>query len=323
MEILVIGGTQFVGLRLVWELHRRGHDITLLNRGKTEAELPDGIERLYADRRKPDEVKEALSGKIFEAVFDIIGYYEQDVKLMMDVLRGNIAHYIFCSTASVYQSTEVFPIKEDFPLWQEKTPDDPFYSDYGYNKVLCENAVMEQDDFEATVIRPMYIYGPFNPIYRERYFYDRITKDRPILIPGHQNNILQFGHVDDLAKAFCQTLQNEDAYGKAFNISGAEYVTLNGLTNAIARALDKSVEIIRYDIDLVKDVKSDYKNPIFPFDWKNNMFEDISAAQENLNWTPEYDLVSGMKMTFEWYNEQGLDSVEPNFDIDDALQGLV
>ena len=51
MKVLVMGGTQFNGLALVRELVRTGHDVTTLNRGKTAAELPPSVRRLYADRR--------------------------------------------------------------------------------------------------------------------------------------------------------------------------------------------------------------------------------------------------------------------------------
>ncbi|MFQ5827368.1 MAG: NAD-dependent epimerase/dehydratase family protein, partial [Dehalococcoidia bacterium] len=62
MRALVLGGTRFVGLSLVYALAREGFEITILNRGKTQAQLPPGIKRRRADRRNPDEVRSALSG---------------------------------------------------------------------------------------------------------------------------------------------------------------------------------------------------------------------------------------------------------------------
>jgi nucleoside-diphosphate-sugar epimerase len=70
---MVIGGTRFVGLRLVKILAEYGHDITLLNRGKTQVDLPSGVKRLYADRRNPTEISQVLKSQDFEMVCDMTG----------------------------------------------------------------------------------------------------------------------------------------------------------------------------------------------------------------------------------------------------------
>ena len=60
MKVLVMGGTKFNGLALVWELCQAGHDVTILNRGKTAANLPGGVHRLYADRNDMGALRTAL-----------------------------------------------------------------------------------------------------------------------------------------------------------------------------------------------------------------------------------------------------------------------
>ena len=62
MRVLVMGGTQFNGLALVHELCRTGHEVVILNRGKTEADLPHGVERVFADRTNHDQMREVLGG---------------------------------------------------------------------------------------------------------------------------------------------------------------------------------------------------------------------------------------------------------------------
>ncbi len=90
MKVLVIGGTRFVGLRLVRLLASKGHDITLLNRGKTEAQLPPGLKRLYADRRNSAAVKSALNGQSFDAVFDMTAYQAVNVAPVVESLMGKV-----------------------------------------------------------------------------------------------------------------------------------------------------------------------------------------------------------------------------------------
>ncbi len=71
MNVLVMGGTQFNGLALVWELARQGHNVTILNRGKTEADIPVGVTRLTGDRTDEASIRAALGGKEFECIFDV------------------------------------------------------------------------------------------------------------------------------------------------------------------------------------------------------------------------------------------------------------
>ena len=62
MKVLVMGGTRFNGLALVHELVRHGHDVTIFNRGQTEATLPRGVRRLYGDRTDHDGMREVFAG---------------------------------------------------------------------------------------------------------------------------------------------------------------------------------------------------------------------------------------------------------------------
>ena len=92
-----MGGTQFNGLALVHELVRQGHDVTIVNRGQTDAPLPEGINRLYADRTDHDQVREVLGGSEFDVVFDVSAYHPDDVALMMDLFEGHTGQYVFAS----------------------------------------------------------------------------------------------------------------------------------------------------------------------------------------------------------------------------------
>jgi 2'-hydroxyisoflavone reductase len=92
MKVLVVGGTQFNGLALVRELVRRGHEVTTLNRGQTEAKLPRSVRRLYCDRTDAAKLREVLGTEEWDCVQDISGYRPEDVELMVDILRGRVGH---------------------------------------------------------------------------------------------------------------------------------------------------------------------------------------------------------------------------------------
>ena len=136
MKVLVIGGTRFVGLRLVQLLAEQGHEITLLNRGKTQAELPASVKRIYADRRNADEVLQVLQNLEVDVVYDITGYQVRNLEPIVAVLSGKIKHYIFQSTGAVYAPSELLPIREDFPTITPETAP-PGEAVYALEKEQC------------------------------------------------------------------------------------------------------------------------------------------------------------------------------------------
>ena len=107
MRILVMGGTRFNGLHLVYELLKHGHEVTILNRGITEAPVPKIVKRLYADRKDPQQLGNALQNLEFDVVFDISAYVVEDVKYLTDIMVGRTGHYIFASSTVVYAENNI------------------------------------------------------------------------------------------------------------------------------------------------------------------------------------------------------------------------
>ena len=137
MKVLVMGGTQFNGLALVHELAQSGHDVTILNRGQSEANLPLGIHRVFADRTDEAQMRDVLGSVDVDAVIDVSAYRPFDVELMVDIFRGRIAHYIFISSTVIYATSDLLPITEDHPVDRS-----PTQNDYGINKLLCEDILI-------------------------------------------------------------------------------------------------------------------------------------------------------------------------------------
>ncbi len=106
----------FNGLTLVRELCKHGHDVTVLNRGKTEAILPRGVQRLFADRTDEGALRQTLGGLEFDCVFDVSAYRPEDVRLMTEIFRGRTGHYVFISSTVIYAASDLLPIHEGFPL---------------------------------------------------------------------------------------------------------------------------------------------------------------------------------------------------------------
>src|SRR5213076_182995 len=148
MQILVLGGTKFLGRHVAEIALGRGHDLTLFNRGQTHPELFPEAEKLRGDR---DGDLDALRGRSFDAVVDTSGYVPRIVEQTIDAL-GDVGHYTFVSSISVYADLSI-PSIEQALVAQLEEPTEEWREAYGELKALCEDVVRERHP-DAFIPRP-------------------------------------------------------------------------------------------------------------------------------------------------------------------------
>lgn len=307
MRILIVGGTRFIGVYLTKLLVKNGHEVVLFNRGNKPAPV-DGLQQIHGDRTDAAQLQDKLANESFDAIFDNNGRELSDTKPLADLFKGKVKHFVYMSSAGVYLKSDRLPHREGDPV-------DPKSRHKGKNDT--ENYLTEQG-LPFTSIRPTYIYGPqnYNPL--EAWFFDRIARDRPIPIPGNGFHITQLGHCADLAKAMAAVLGNEKAIGEIYNVSGDRYVTFDGLARACAEAAGKSpdaIKIIHYN-----PKEFDFgKRKAFPMRVQH-FFADVHKAMTELDWQPDFDLLSGLKDSFQNdYLASGADKAEVDFSLDDEI----
>ncbi len=305
MRILVMGGTRFIGVYLTRLLVAQGHEVVLFNRGNRPAPV-EGVSQLTGDRKDPAQLKAALAGQKFDAVFDNNGRERSDTQSLVEALEPGFKQFIYVSSAGVY-------LKSDQPPLMEGDPVDPKSRHKG--KFETEQYLQEQR-VPFTSIRPVYIYGPqnYNPV--ERWFFERIVRDRPLPIPGNGLHVTQLGHVHDLAQAMVNVLGNEKAVGQIYNVAGERFITFDGLAKACAIAAGRdpaTVKLVHYD-----PATFDFgKRKAFPLRMQH-FFASVTKAQTELNWQPKFDLVNGLKDSFE-QDFTAQDQPEPDFSLDDEI----
>jgi len=307
MRILIMGGTRFIGVYLTQMLVEQGHEVVLFNRGNRPAPT-SGVRQIQGDRTHADEIKEKLSSEHFDAIFDNNGRELTDTQPLTEIFQDRVQHFVYMSSAGVYLPTDQMPHVEGDPV-------DPKSRHRGKHET---EAYLAGLGLPWTAIRPTYIYGPKNYNELESWFFDRIVRDRPIPIPGNGLHITQMGHVKDLARAMCQVLGSAKASGQIYNVSGDRYVTFDGLARACATAVGKSadsVNIIHYD-----PKQFDFgKRKTFPFRVQH-FFTCVNKAMTELDWHPEYDLLSGLKDSFvNDYLTSRRDTAEVDFSVDDEI----
>jgi len=307
MRILIMGGTRFIGVYLTKILVEQGHEVVLFNRGNKPAPV-EGVQQIHGDRKDATQLKEKLSGEAFDAIFDNNGRETSDTQPLAEIFKDKVQHFVYMSSAGVYLKSDQMPHVEGDPV-------DPKSRHKGKHET---EAYLDTQGMPFTAIRPTYIYGPQNYNDLEAWFFDRIVRDRPILIPSSGLYITQLGHCKDLARAMSLVLGNQQAIGQIYNVSGDRYVTFDGLANACIVAAGKSPE----DFDLLhyNPKKFDFgKRKAFPLR-SQHFFADVQKAKTQLNWEPEYDLISGLKDSFQNdYLASGRHEAEVDFSLDDQI----
>ncbi len=230
MNILILGGTKFLGRHLVDSALARGHEVTLFNRGKTNPGLFPNVETILGDR---EHDLEKLAGRAWDAVIDVAGYYPRIVRLSATGLERSVGRYVFISSISVYADTSKIGINESDPVGkiEDETIEEITGESYGPLKALCEKTVLDLYGDRGLVIRPGLIVGPNDPTDRFTYWTQRVARGGEIFAPEKPEVPAQIVDVRDLADFTIQLIE-EKASG-TYNATGPDYeLTLGAMLDA-------------------------------------------------------------------------------------------
>ncbi|CAB1098551.1 unnamed protein product [Ectocarpus sp. CCAP 1310/34] len=320
-RVLVIGGTRFSGLYLTKELHSRGHEVVLYNRGQTaNKQLPcesdaeyakrmEDVKTIVGDRKDPEVCQSALGGEKFDAVFDMNAREVSDTKAVADVFKGKVDHYVFMSSAGVYLKSELMPHREEDATDPKSRHKGKFESE----------AYLAEIGMPYTSIRPTYIYGPLNYNPLEQYFFERLDQDRTVIVPGHGQHLTGLGHVKDLARAMANVLGKESAKGQVYNVQDNRAITFDGMVRACAEAMGKDPAAVK--IKHFEPANFDFgKKKAFPMR-PGHFFASCEKAMTDLDWAPEYNTVDGLRDSYEndFVHKKAAGGLKNDFECDDKV----
>src|SRR5262245_10010363 len=299
MNVLVLGGTRFVGLRLDEELLRRGNRLAVLNRGKSAAALPPEVVRLQADRRDDAQVRAALAGRAFDAIVDVSCYSEASARLMVDLYRGRVGHYVFVSTAGVYAPADQIPIDEDFPL--DHRPETGVYLG---EKVKAEDTLQrawEEERFPVTVVRPPVVFGPQEYLWeREPAIFARLEQGRPVPLRASPRSFCHIADVDDLARLMANVLERDGAAGRAYNCALPKAVT----AEYIVRTCAALVGVPARTVEITREQAMKLRGNIPPIGSDRLALLNIARAQAELGDWQQATIESCLEACWAYYRTQ-------------------
>jgi 2'-hydroxyisoflavone reductase len=244
MELLVLGGTGFIGPHIVRHAMARGHRVSIFTRGRRDADLPPGVIRLVGDR---DGQLEALRGKRWDAVIDDSAIDPNWVRQSAALLKNAVGRYLFTSSTGVYYPYLTRGAHEALPVRVEITDEKDTAEAYGVSKAQCERIVQEQFGGRALIMRPNYIVGPGDTTDRFPYWPVRMARGGEVLAPGTPDDPAQFVDVRDLAEFMVRMI--ETAQGGVFNVAGprATVTTMPEFLETLRTAINPSARLTFVD----------------------------------------------------------------------------
>lgn len=298
-DILVIntnsGGHAVIGYSLCKKLAADGHKVTFNIVGEQGSDkmkkapftaLYDltgaGVEVCWAN---PEDIPNKHSGRKYQVVIDNNGKDKDSVRPVADFAHFTGAEqFLYVSSAGIYKKT-------DLP---------PHFEGDAVNPKASHVAV---EEYLATLncapsyFRPQYITGAQKNKDCEEYFFDRIVRNRPVLIPGSGMQMTNIAHHEDLASMIAAAVGNDAAKGNIFNCVNDRGITLEGMAKLCAKVAGREVEIVYYD---PAELNIDGIKKAFPF--RNQHFYSYPGnARELLGWRPSHDLEEDLAEMYAQY----------------------
>lgn len=278
MKVLITGGTVFASRYTAEYFVKKDHEVYVLNRNSRSQSK--GVKLINCDRHN---LGGTLKNINFDLVIDVTAYKKDDISDLLEGL-GKFGEYVMISSSAVYPETNIQPFTEE-----QKLDENIYWRDYGTNKIKAEWLLLEKVP-NAYILRPPYLYGAMNNLYREAFVFDCAEKNLPFYVPKDGKMPLQFFDIEDMCR-FIEIIIEKKPSQHIFNVGNSHIIDINEWVILCYKVLDKTPEI-KYVNENIN--QRDY----FPF-LDYGYILDVTKQQELMpNVKP---LEIGLKQSYEWY----------------------
>jgi 2'-hydroxyisoflavone reductase len=303
LDLLILGGTGFLGPHQVEHALARGHRITLFNRGRSGPGLyGDRVEVLIGNRdTRIDQGLKALEGtRRWDAVIDNSGYLPRHVRDSATLLNERIGRYVYVSTVAVYDPSGGEVIDESSPLRPLPDPnlEEMSWATYGPQKAECDRVVRSVLSERATIVRPTYIVGPGDDTDRFTYWVERGAQGGDLLGPPEPKKELQWVDVRDLCPWIVSLAERN--FTGVFTAAGpASAMSWEQTLNTLASGATQPAKFHWATAAVLKDLQIEL--PLVSPGRPSRHFANEASRKAGLDYRP---LADTAKATLEWWREQ-------------------
>lgn len=278
-RVLVTGGTVFVSRYIAEYFVKQQAEVYVLNRNTRKQS--QGVTLIQADRH---DLGDTLRNLHFDVVIDT-AYTGDDVRLLLDAL-GSFDDYIFISSSAVYPQDNPQPFREDGVLGVNS-----FWGQYGLDKIDAETTLRTRVP-HAYLLRPPYLYGEMNNVYREAFVFDCALSNRAFYLPRDGEMKLQFFHIDDLCRLITIILrQKPDQH--IFNVGNNEVLSIREWVELCYDVVGRKAKFVNVYDEINQRTYFSF------YDYEYRL--DVSFAKSLMADT--IPMAEGLKRSYQWYKE--------------------
>lgn len=318
MRVLVLGGTGFIGAPAVRALHELGHTVTVLHRGETIAELPDGISRLTGDRTRLGELRGELGDIAADVVLDVLASTEADALELVRTFAGTAARVVVLSSQDVYRAhaklleqesgpPDPIPLAEESPLRSVPDPRDEAPRGNGGAKVLVERVVCGEPRLRATILRLPAVYGPGDRQHRLFDVLKRVDDGRPaIVLPKSAAGWRRTrAYVEDVAVAIARACSADHAAECTYNLGERSPLSLAAWVEKVARIAGFRGDVVSAPDDLLPPQLR------LPIDPEHELVADTTRIRRELAYRDPLTREEGLRRTIAWERANPPERIDP------------
>lgn len=318
LNILILGGTSFLGPHQIAYAISRGHSITTFTRGKTQPtihkDLFQKVEQLTGDRN--DDLT-ALHNRKWDAVIDNSGRNAKWTKDSAALLKDNCEIYLYTSSTGVYypyinndqdEEMKVVLSEPEGIEGEEKI-------EYGYGVMKANSEIEAINQFgtdRTIIVRPTYMIGPADKTNRFIHWPIRLSKGGETLVPGKATDMVQYIDVRDVAEWMIRLI--EEKKGGTYNAAGPkEDQNIYSFVEDAKNAFDIETSFVKIDdYDFLKANNIHYIVPwIMPIE--NNFgsakISNKKAKENGLSFRP---LTESIKDIYDWWYSDAVSQEQRN-----------
>lgn len=329
MNILIIGGTRFVGRYTALALHKLGHRVTVFTRGKLEIDLPDDIHHIKGDRKNTADLEGAASHDSWDVVWDNMSYTAEDARSAVRIFSGRCGLFIHTSTLAVYSVCDgiVSPYDEDDfergrPLVERRAR---YPYDYGIQRREGEQVLQlaySDNGFPYVSVRLPAVLGPRDYSLRSWSYWRRVLEDRRIILPDGGSETHRSVYYADVVSALLAIVERgADLAGRAYNLGSREIVSLRHFVEQSAQILDVDLEILDISSSVLRAGGIDPEE-LSPYTTWGNHLHSIARAQHELDFRPT-PMEKWLAPTIEWHLENRREIDPPGWELRPAEDELL
>lgn len=278
MRILVTGGTVFVSRYTAEYFMKKGHEVYVINRNTRPQS--DGVKLIECDRHS---LGDRLKDIYFDLVIDVTAYTATDVRDLVNSL-GDFRKYIMISSSAVYPETLPQPFTEE-----QECGFNIHWEAYGTNKIDAEKYLLS-NVHDAYIIRPPYLYGKMNNLYREAFVFECAEKNMPFFVPQNKEMKLQFFDIEDLC-IFIEKIIADKPKNHIFNVGNPETVSIGEWVRLCYGILGKTPDIRCVQPEINQRMYFPFRNYEYILDVTRQT--EIMPAVKPLE--------TGLQQSYEWY----------------------